>query len=108
MPTPPTAAASLFFSDARACKAWLNDLPLSNVAQTQATVLDALRVFNREDFDPLERLKCMELLRDKVAFMQGELRTRHFARPLPWPPGEVNAWDSARMLLQEMEAGYRR
>lgn len=110
--TPPTTAAtegpSLFFADARACKAWLNGLAMSNVAQTQAAVLDALRVFNRAPFDPLERLKCLELLRDRVAFMVGEQRTRQFARPLPHTAQDTAAWNDARMVLEEMEAGYRR
>jgi cyclic-di-GMP-binding protein len=112
MPTtdthPPTEAASLFFSDARACKAWLGSLAVTNISQTQSTKLDALRVFNRAEFDPLERLKCLELLRDRVAFMLGELRARHFARTMPLAPADASAWSSARGVLEEMEAGYRR
>jgi hypothetical protein len=108
--TPPTAAegASLFFTDARACRAWLGGLAVSNVAQTLATVLDALRVFNRASFDPLERLKCLELVRDRVAFMVGEQRTRVFSRPLPHGPADVAAWDTTRLVLEELETGYRR
>jgi hypothetical protein len=108
--TPPTAAegASLFFTDARACKAWLAGLAVSNVAQTLSSVLDALRVFNRASFDPLERLKSLELVRDRVGFMMTELRTRVFARALPHGAGDVAAWDVARLVLEEMEGGYRR
>ena len=109
--TPPTATAdgaSLFFADARSCRAWLGSLAVSNVAQTLSSVLDALRVFNRATFDPLERLKCLELVRDRVAFMVGEQRTRVFARPLPHAAGDVSAWETTRQVLEELEGGYRR
>jgi len=108
--TPPTATAggaSLFFADARGCKAWLGGLAVSNVSQSLSSVLDALRVFNRATFAPLERLKCLELLRERVAFMVGEQRAKVFARPLPHGPGDDAAWDVARLVLEEMEAGYR-
>ena len=112
MPTPtaPTApdAPSLFFGDARACKAWVNGLPVSNPAQAQAALLDALRVFNRAEFDPLERLKCLELLRDRNAFMVSELRTRHFAKSLPLSPADGDAWAGTVAVLEELEAGYRK
>jgi len=108
--TPPTTTAdgaSLFFTDARGCKAWLGGLAVSNVAQSLSSVLDALRVFNRATFDPLERLKCLEQLRERVGFMIGEQRTKVFARPLPHGPGDNAAWDVARLVLEELEAGYR-
>ena len=107
--TPPTAAdASLFFTDARGCRAWLGGLAVSNVSQSLASVLDALRVFNRASFEPLERLKCLELIRDRVAFMVGELRTRVLAKPVPHSPADVSSWENARLVLEEMEGGYRR
>ena len=107
--TPPTAAdASLFFTDSRGCKTWLGGLPLSNLSQALSSVLDALRVFNRAPFDPLGRLKCLELIRDRVAFMVGEQRTRVFARPLPHGPGDLSAWETTRLVLEELEGGYRR
>lgn len=105
---PNADGASLFFGDARACKEWLANLPVTNVAQSQSSLLDGLRVFNRADFEPLERLKCLELLRDRVAFMLAELRTRHFSKPLPLASGDAAAWANARLVLEEMEAGYRR
>jgi hypothetical protein len=101
-------AASLFFGDARECKAWLGGLAVSNPSQSQGTLLDALRVFNRTEFDPLERLKCLELLRERNAFMLAELRTRHFSKPLPLPPADASAWGDALAILEEMEAGYRK
>jgi hypothetical protein len=72
---PPTGS-SLAFNDARGCKEWLGTLPLTNIPQAQALLLDMLRALNGAEFDPLERLKCLELARERVAFLQGEQRSR--------------------------------
>ena len=96
------------FTDARSCKEWLNALPLTNIPQAQTLALEALRTMNRAtDFDSLERLKCMELLRDKVAFLQGEQRSRYFGKTLPLSSNDSTAWNTGKSLLEEMENGYR-
>ena len=101
-------ANAQFFTDARTCKEWLNALPLTNIPQAQSLVLEALRVFHRAtDFEPLERLKCLELMRDKIAFLQGEQRSRYFGKSLPLSTNDSNAWSTGRALLEEMENGYR-
>jgi hypothetical protein len=104
--TPPPAKA-LGFNDARGCKEWLNALPLTNIPQAQALVLEALRALNAIEVDGLERLKCLELMRDKIAFLQGEQRSRYFGKTLPLSVNDQNAWTTGRTLLEEMEAGYR-
>ena len=101
-------AASLFFDDARGCKQWLDGLAIANAPQSHALMLDALRVFNRAEFDPLERLKCLELMRDKLAVVQGSQRPRLFSRLLPLPAAERALWATGLTLLEEMETGYRR
>ena len=104
--TPPPAKA-LPFSDARGCKEWLNALPLTTIPQAQALVLESLRALNEVQIDGLDRLKCLELMRDKIAFLQGEQRARYFGKTLPLSVNDQNAWTTGRMLLEEMEAGYR-
>ena len=108
--TPPTTrpAGTPAFADARGCREWLGVLPLTNIPQAQAMVLESLRALNGSDFDGLERLKCMELMRDKVAFLQGEQRARYFGKTLPLSANDSAAWTTGRTLLAEMEAGYRR
>ena len=95
------------FSDAKSCKEWLNGLPLTNIPQAQQFVLDALRAANRGEPGGLERLKCLELMRDKIAFLQGEQRSRYFGKSLPLSNIDHAAWSIGRSLLEEMEAGYR-
>ena len=105
--TPPPTRSGAAFSEARGCKEWLNAIPLTNIPQAQALVLEALRALNQSGFDGLERLKCMELMRDKIAFLQGEQRSRYFGKSLPLSANDNTAWTTGCTLLEEMEAGYR-
>ena len=106
---PNSKPGSLFFTDARTCKEWLKSIPLTNIPQAQQNILDALRIVNRSpDFVPLERLTCMELSRDKVAFLLSEQRTRYAGKTIPLSHGDNAAWQISRTLLTEMESGYRR
>ncbi len=105
-PTRPGNGAA--FSDAKGCKEWLGGLPLTNIPQAQQIVLDALRAVNRGEPGGIEGLKCLELMRDKIAFLQGEQRSRYFGKSLPLSPNDQAAWSIGRALLEEMETGYRR
>lgn len=103
------ASGSLFFSDARSCKEWLREIPLTNIAQAQQTILDSLRVVNRNSsFLAIERLTSMELLRDKVAFLLAEQRGKYASKTIPLSATDYAAWAVSRNLIAEMEAGYRR
>lgn len=106
--TPPQAAAGLAFGDARGCKDWLAALPLTNIPQAQVALLETLRALNAAGLDGLERLKCLELFRDKVAFLQDAQRSRYFGKTLPLGAADDNAWKTGRLLLEDMEAGYRK
>lgn len=104
-----TKPGSLFFSDAQSCKVWLQSIPLTNVPQAQQKIVDALRNINRDEaVVALERLTCMELLRDKVAYLLTEQRARYAGKTIPLSPTDVAAWHVSSNLLTEMEAGYRR
>ncbi len=105
----PTKSASMFFNDTKSCKKWLEVLALTNVSQTQQAILDALRVMNRSfSFAPLEHLTCLELLRDKIAYLLAEQRRRVVGKTLPLSTGEYASWAVSRSLVAEMEEGYRR
>jgi cyclic-di-GMP-binding protein len=109
--TPPAGlkSGSLFFSDARSCKDWLRAIPLTNVAQAQQKIVDALRMLNADGrFPAMERLTSMELMRDKVSFLLAEQRSRAVGKTLPLASGDLTAWSVSTQLITEMEAGYRR
>ena len=100
--------AAAAFADARGCREWLGALALTNIPQAQALVLEQLQSLNAADLAAIERLKCLELLRDKVAFLQGEQRSRYHGKSVPLSPNDTNAWATGCTLLEEMEAGYRK
>ena len=104
----PAAPGATPFADARGCKDWLDALPLTNIPQAQGEVLEALRALNAAGFDALERLRCLELMRDKIAFLQGEQRVRYFGKSLPLSANDEGAWNAGLALLAEMESGYRK
>jgi hypothetical protein len=106
-PATKPGSGQLAFSDAKSCKDWLNGLPLGNIPQAQQFALEALRTMGRAELEPLERLKCMELMRDKIAFLQGEQRSRYFGKSLPLSFNDQTAWSTGNSLLEEMETGYR-
>ncbi len=99
---------SLPFTDARTCKEWIKTIPLTNAGQAQRLMLEAVRNLNRADFVALERLTCLELLRDKVSFVQAEQRSRYAGKTVPLSSADMSVWDISRQLVEEMEAGYRR
>ena len=104
---PPIRNATLPFADARTCREWLNALPVTNIPQAQSLVLDAVKNLTPADADALERLKCLELIRDKVSVLQGEQRARWFGKSLPLSANDTDAWRTGRSLLEELETGYR-
>src|SRR5262249_52787608 len=81
---------------------------MGNIPQAQGQLLEALRTAESSLPRGLERLKCLELLRDRVAFLQGEQRARYFGKTLPLSANDANAWVTGRALLEEMETAYRR
>ena len=103
MSTPPLRPeGGVPFADAHGVRDWLGALPLTNIPQAQTLVLDALVALNGATFAPLERLKTLELTRDKVAFLQGEQRSRYFGKTLPLSANDLAAWNTGRLLLEEM------
>jgi len=99
---------ALGFTDARGCKEWLGALPLTNIPQAQSMLLEQLQALNAAGLGALERLKCLELLREKVAFLQGEQRTRYYGKTIPLSPNDSNAWTTASTMLEELGGGYRK
>jgi cyclic-di-GMP-binding protein len=107
--SPQAGTSTLFFNDARECKDWLRGISMHSVAMAQQNVLDGLRLLNRSTtISPTDRLTCLELMRDKVAFLLAEQRTRYVGKTIPLMHGDVAAWNISRSLLAEMEAGFTR
>ncbi|MBA2689452.1 MAG: hypothetical protein H0U63_01455 [Burkholderiales bacterium] len=98
---------SLPFRNARDCKAWLVGLPMTDVPHAHTIMVEAIDSLNLTELPGYERLKILELTRDKVAFLQESLVGTFASKPLPLPHLTLIAWQNAAALWEGMERGYR-
>jgi hypothetical protein len=96
------------FVDAASCKAWLEHVPLANVASAQAELAEQLEEFNRFPVSSAHRLGVLEALREAVHFVQIEQAKRFANRALPMAESESAAFEATIGLWQEMHVGYAR
>lgn len=103
-----SALAEPQFVDAASCRAWLDQLPLANVASAQRDLLAELEVFNAFPVTAAKRLAVMEAVREAVAFVQVEQAKRFVNRPLPLAEAESAVFDDTIELWEQMRLGYLR
>jgi hypothetical protein len=103
-----SAGAAPEFVDPASCKAWLEHVPLANVATAQAELIAQLAEFNCFPTTPANRLAVLEQLREAVAFVQVEQAKRFSNRALPMPEAEAAAFAATCALWEAMQASYRR
>ena len=96
------------FVDADSCKAWLEHVPLANVASAQAELAAQLEEFNRFPVSSAHRLDALEALREAVNFVQIEQAKRFANRALPMADSESATFDATIGLWEEMRLGYAR
>ena len=102
----PTASPE--FVDAQECKAWLENVPLANVATAQRELLAQVMEFNRFPANATHRFAVMEVLREPVNFVQIEQAKRFANRALPMAQAEAEVFEDTNALWEEMRAGYLR
>jgi cyclic-di-GMP-binding protein len=101
-------SASPEFSDAASCKAWLENVPLANVAGAQGELIGQLSEFNRFPVAAVQRLAVLEALREAVHFVQIEQSKRFSNRALPMTDPEAAAFEATIGLWEQMRIGYQR
>jgi cyclic-di-GMP-binding protein len=100
------ADAAPEFIDAPSAKAWLENVPLANVATAQQQLLSQLQEFNRFDAKATSRLAALEAVREAVQFVEIEQARRFTNRALPMAEQESAVFDDTLALWQEMRLGY--
>jgi len=96
------------FIDSPSAKAWLENVPLANVAAAQQQLLAQLQEFNRFDARPTARLAALEALREAVQFVEIEQARRFTNRALPMAEQESTVFDDTLALWEAMHLGYLR
>jgi cyclic-di-GMP-binding protein len=100
-------AEVLAFTDARSCKKWVTAVPVQNVWTAIQTIYEQLLALQRARFPAMERLKCLELIREKLVFLYTEVRTKLGAKSLPLTGMDYSHWQLALRSAESMELGYR-
>ena len=101
-------AARPEFADGPSCKAWLQNLPLANVASAQRQLLIQIEELNRRAAPARARLEALEAAREAVHFVQVEQAKRFTHRALPMLPGESAIFEDTIELWEQMRLGYLR
>lgn len=102
------ASAAPEFSDPATAKAWLENVPLANVAAAQHALRVQIEEFNRAAVKPVTRLAVLETLREAVNFVQIEQARRFANRALPMAEGESAIFADTLELWDQMRIGYLR
>jgi hypothetical protein len=102
------ADAAPEFIDAASAKAWLENVPLANVAAAQQQLLAQLQEFNRYGTKAVSRFAALEAVREAVQFVEIEQARRFTNRALPMAETESTVFDETLALWEEMRRGYLR
>src|SRR5258705_11819519 len=94
------------FSDAATAKAWLETVPLANVAAAQHQLLAQLQEFNRYATRAVSRRATLEALREAVQFVEIEQARRFTNRALPMAEAESTVFDATLALWEAIHLGY--
>ena len=101
-----SAGAAPEFIDAASASAWLENVPLANVAAAQQNLLEQLKEFNRYATRAISRLAALEALREAVQFVEIEQARRFTNRALPMAEAESTVFDDTLALWEQMHLGY--
>src|SRR5688572_26351854 len=96
------------FNDVATVKAWLEHVPLANVAAAQQQLLTQLQEFNGYGTAAANRLATLEAVREAVQFVEIEQARRFTNRALPMAETESTVFDDTLALWEEMHQGYLR
>lgn len=96
------------FTDATSCVAWLETVPLVNVAPSHSRLLGQLEEFNCFDLEPSERLRTLEQLLEPAAFVQVEHAKKYTVKPIPLVKQERDIFHSVVALWDTLSQGYQR
>jgi hypothetical protein len=96
------------FTDAATATAWLENVPLANVAAAQQQLLAQMQEFNCYGTKAVSRLATLEAVREAVQFVEIEQARRFTNRALPMAEAESLVFDDTLALWDQMRLGYQR
>ncbi len=98
--------ATLAFTDADSCAAWLRSAPLNNIPKHYEAIFGQLKRLADADFAPRERARVAEVMREPVMFLHTELARRYAGKPQPASDRENEAAEQALALWNALWIQY--
>ncbi len=102
----PDAAAKPAFANAKDCSVWLDALPVTNPATAQLQLRSQLDALARASLKPAVLVEILELLREQLAFVQGESAKKFVHRALPLAELELAARNNNLLLWQSFRTAW--
>ena len=96
----------LQFTDEASCRHWIESLPLTNVQSAQRSLTLQLATLRQAGVAPSKLFRILEILREPIHYVQGELARKYSAKPLPLDAGATALWTQAASLWQELVDCY--
>lgn len=94
------------FSDAASCKAWLEQLWHSSVAECHAALSSGVQQIPQAALQPAVKFESLELMRETVALVQFEHARRCRGKPAPLDAEERVVWEGTVGVWQAMASAY--
>lgn len=98
--------ATLQFSDADSCVAWLETVPLSRLTEAHEMLTAQTALLQKADFPALEKLRILEVLYQAAKHLQERLADRFIGCALPLSIVEYSVWSSVIELWQIFHDAY--
>lgn len=98
--------ATLQFSDADSCVAWLETVPLSRVVEAHEMLSAQVALLHAADLPALEKLRTLEVLHHAAKHLQERLAERFLGCALPLSIVEYSVWSSVIELWQTFHDAY--
>ncbi len=106
---PEQKTASLSFCDTtpKAFRAWINQLPMANIGEVSRQLYHAIIELNHLFLAPQYRLQFLELIREKIHFVCGELSRHYLGLAVALPEKQRKIANLSQALQLHLASGYK-
>lgn len=98
--------ATLQFSDADSCVAWLETVPLARTTDAHEMLTAQVALLNDADLPALDKLRILEVLYQAAKHLQERLAERYIGCALPLSIVEYSVWSSVIELWRQFHNAY--
>jgi hypothetical protein len=106
---PEQKTASLSFCDTtpKAFKQWIRLLPIANIGEVSRQLYHAIIELNQLFLPPQQRLRLLELIREKIHFVCAELSRHFIGTAISLPEKQRKVANLAQALQLHLSGGYK-